>query len=75
MGEPPCDREEFWIRFICAFLCFGLLTSLMLRYIHELGIFAGLGIWMLLVLTMSSYAARVGDHAWRKLVNLMFGWR
>ena len=76
MSELPRDREEFWIRFICAFLCFGLLAALlMLRRIDELGISAGLGIWLMVVLFMSFYAARVGDQAWVKLVNLLCWWR
>lgn len=76
MAEPPRDREEFWIRFVCAFLCFGFLAALlMFRLIDKVGIPAGLGIWLMAVLSISFYAAREGDHAWQKLVNLLFPWR
>lgn len=73
MSEPPRDREEFWIRFVCAFFCFGFLAALlMFRFIDELGIPAGLGIWLLVVLSISLYAARYGDAAWEKLGRVLF---
>jgi len=76
MSEPPRDREELWIRFICSFLCFGFLTALLtFRHIDELGLAAGLAIWFMAVLSMSLYAARTGDQAWQKILNLLLPWR
>jgi hypothetical protein len=27
MAEPPRDRSEFWIRFVCAFFFFGAVSG------------------------------------------------
>jgi hypothetical protein len=73
MSGPPRDQEEFWIRFICAFLFFGSLAALLLfRYIDDLGIAAGLGIWTMVVLSISLYVAKNGDDAWEKVARLLF---
>lgn len=42
------------------------------RYIDDLGIAAGLGIWTMVVLSISLYAAKSGDDAWEKVVRLLF---
>jgi hypothetical protein len=73
MSGPPRDREEFWIRFVCAFLCFGFLAALLtFRLIDNVGIPAGLGIWLMAVLSLSLYVAKYGDEAWVRLTRLLF---
>ncbi|MCX6853749.1 MAG: hypothetical protein NTV80_02465 [Verrucomicrobia bacterium] len=75
MNTPPRDREEFWIRFVCAFLFFGFLAALLIvRFIDSLGIAQGLGLWTVVVLWVSVYAAKVGDQAWLDLIEAIRRW-
>ena len=75
MNTPPRDREEFWIRFVCAFLFFGFLAALLIvRFIDFLGIAQGLGLWAVVVLTVSLYAAKVGDQAWHNIIESIRWW-
>lgn len=54
-------------------LFFGSLGALMIfRYIDDLSIFAAAGIWSVVVLSTSIYAAKHGDDAWGRLSRLLF---
>jgi len=75
MSDPPRDRSEFWIRFVCAFLFFGFLAAFaIIRCVDSLGVAAGVGIWAAVVLSISVYAARVGDEAWHHLFDSIRWW-
>ncbi len=71
---PPLDRTEYWIRFVCAFMVFGILTVLFsLRFMDSFE-------WKYFVVALlisgliSMYAARVGDEAWHKLIHFFRWW-
>jgi hypothetical protein len=78
MSQPPRDRFEYWIRFTCAFFFFGVVLGLGGIAIQFLG--EGLSpatmamFWGGATLACSLYAARVGDDAWRKLLELIRWW-
>ena len=75
MNMPPRDREEFWIRFVCAFLFFGFLAALLIvRFIDSLGTAQGLVLWAVVVLSVSLYAAKVGDRAWHNIIESVRWW-
>ncbi|MES2922755.1 MAG: hypothetical protein V4819_14470 [Verrucomicrobiota bacterium] len=75
MSNPPSDRWEFWIRFICSFLFFGFIVALgVLRGVDSWGLPAGITVWALATLAISLYAAKVGDEAWHKLLNFLRWW-
>ncbi len=75
MNKPPRDREEFWVRFGCAFLFFGFLAALLIvRYLDSLGIAQGIGLWTIIVISISLYAAKVGDQAWHNIIESIRWW-
>lgn len=74
MSEPPKDRSEYWVRFVCAFLFFGLIAGLvLLRVVSPVGP-GGIGVWLLVTISISLYAARVGDEAWEELIKTIRWW-
>ncbi|MEX2579537.1 MAG: hypothetical protein WD342_10820 [Verrucomicrobiales bacterium] len=75
MSDPPRDGSEFWIRFVCAFVVFGLVATLVIfEFIETLGLAGGAGVWAVIVVALSVYAARVGDEAWRSLFDALRWW-
>jgi len=71
MSNPPKDQSEFWIRFVCAALFFGLIMGIwVLRSVDSWGIPMSVAIWATSTLAISLYAAMTGDEAWEKLLNL-----
>lgn len=76
MNTPPRDRQEFWIRFICSFLFFGTIAAVgvILHALDRLGIPVSIAIWALVTLSVSFYAAKVGDDAWHKILSFFHHW-
>ncbi|MES2441171.1 MAG: hypothetical protein V4584_19060 [Verrucomicrobiota bacterium] len=75
MSDPPGDRAEFWIRFVCAFLFFGVLAAAaIMQFADSMGIAQGAAVWAVIVISISVYAARVGDEAWHKLIGAIRWW-
>lgn len=72
MAEPPRDRSEFWIRFVCGFFFFGLLSGFSMAGI-SVEFQKGLMLWAVITLSASVYVAKVGDQGWVRLCNL-FKW-
>jgi hypothetical protein len=73
MSEPPRDRLEFWVRFICAFVFFGLVSGVMIfKNVTFDQPNLGQLYWALTTLAISLLAARVGDAAWRGLCTFFF---
>lgn len=72
--DPPRDRSEFLIRFVCGALFFGLVTALIgLRFVTSMNVLA-VSVWGCLTLGMGFYAALRGDEAWRGLANFFRWW-
>lgn len=68
--ERQKDRLEFWVRFVCAFLFFGLLAGgLALRFMHEYGV--GRTFWISLIFTLlvSTWLAWKGDAGWKTILS------
>jgi hypothetical protein len=75
MNDHPFDWLEFWIRFGCAFVFFGLLFALlMLRFIDSIGLPLGIAMWIASTVGTGIYAARVGDDAWHRIINALKWW-
>ena len=76
MSNPPQDRSEFWIRFICASLFFGLILGIgiLLRSADSWGIPLSFTVWFISTFAIAMYAARIGDEAWKKLLELFRWW-
>jgi hypothetical protein len=75
MSDPPQDRLEFWIRFVCAFLFFGFIAALgVLRVIDSWGLLIGIAVWAAVSFAISFYAAKVGDEAWHSLIRFFRWW-
>jgi hypothetical protein len=75
MSDRPRDRFEFWVRFSCAFLFFGCLIALaVLRWFSSSGLAPAIATWALATLAISTYAAKVGDAAWHRLLNFIRWW-
>jgi len=74
--SAPGNSFEFWIRFICAFLVFGVLACfVMMRVFSSIGSPAvGVASWFLTTTSSSVYAARHGDSAWVKIINFIRFW-
>lgn len=74
MSSPPQDRLEFWIRFVCGFVFFGLIAGfIVFQYLDALGTLPRLLVWSTVTLAVSVYVARVGDEAWFKLLDFFRG--
>ncbi len=75
MSEPPRDWLEFWVRFVCAFVVFGLVLGIiMLRYLEWLTpVQLGL-VWGLSTLLTSLIAACVGDAFWHEAFSHFRWW-
>jgi hypothetical protein len=74
MSNPPRDRSEFWIRFVCAFVFFGFIIALgILKFADSWGITGSVAIWAVASLAISLYAAKIGDEAWYQLLDFLFG--
>jgi len=75
MSDPPKDRVEYWIRFVCAFLFFGFIMALViLRCVDGWGLKTGIAVWAIVTTGISMYAARQGDDAWRTILRFFGGW-
>jgi hypothetical protein len=75
MSHPPRDRSEFWIRFTFAFLFFGFLVALVIiRFLDSMEMAQGVGIWAVVSISISIYAAKVGDDAWHRLIDALRWW-
>jgi hypothetical protein len=75
MSRPPIDQAEFWIRFGCGFLFFGMICALLgLRVVDSAGLIPTLAGCVILSSAMSFYVARIGDEGWRKLAAFLFWW-
>jgi hypothetical protein len=73
MSNPPKDKTEFWIRFVCSFLFFGFIVALaILRLFASWELSTGIAVWAVVSLAISFYAARVGDEAWGNLLKFFF---
>ena len=58
------------IRFVCAFVFFGVLLSLLaLRFVSLLGLGGTILAVLVVTLLASLYAARHGDEAWEKILR------
>ena len=77
MSSPPVDRSEFWIRFVCGFLFFGIFNSLIgLRFFaYSTGLVPTMVGAVVITLAMSLFVARIGDEGWYTLINWLFWWR
>jgi len=74
MSSPPTDRLEYWVRFVCVFIIFGAIVFLLfLRYSSSFSL-VSLTVPMSITLLICHYAARVGDEAWYRLINLFRWW-
>lgn len=63
------DRSEYWIRFVCAFIVFGLLSFFSLfEWIGSFG-FWGVGLHFFILLGVCHYAAKHGDEVWRSFLS------
>lgn len=72
---PPVDRFEFWVRFICGFLFFGLVSGMIgLRVVDSVGVVPTVIVALLATLAMSFFVARLGDDGWRRLVDQLRWW-
>lgn len=75
MSDSSFDWPGFWIRFGCSFVFFGVIFALgLLRFVDDTGLILGSGIWALLTVGVSIYAARVGDEAWHRLIDALRWW-
>jgi hypothetical protein len=75
MSDPPKDRSEFWIRFVCSFVFFGIIAAIvLLKYFDSWDLKAVLAVWAGVTLTISFYTTRAGDSAWYHLLGLFRGW-
>jgi hypothetical protein len=72
--QPPRDRREFVIRFVCAAVFFGFLVALLgLPLIGTLG-WAALAGWLAITTGIATFAAWYGDEAWHKIVGFLRWW-
>jgi hypothetical protein len=75
MTHPPRDRQEFWIRFVCAALFFGTILLLFgIRFVDAAGLYVTLAVWAVCTLAISLYAALHGDAAWAALIRIFRWW-
>lgn len=69
MSGRPMDRSEYWIRFVCAFIVFGLVAAFSLfRWFDGLGIAAPI-VLLCLVVYFSHQAGKRGDEVWRSFFD------
>ena len=72
--EPPRDRLEFVIRFVCAAVFFGFVVALLgLRFVETFGWGAVAG-WAAITAAIATFAACYGDEAWHKLIHFIRWW-
>ena len=75
MSSPPYDKSEFWIRFVCGFVVFGIVFGLFaLRFVDTIGSTVTLVAVAVATLSASFYVARVGDSGWRDLFDSLRWW-
>lgn len=75
MSNPPTDRAEFWIRFVCAFFFFGIVWALLgLRFVDSVGLIPTAVGCTILTLIVSIYVAQIGDDGWRNFTNFIRWW-
>lgn len=75
MTNPPAEPFVFWLRFLCGFLFFGVISLLIgLRSFDSSGTLPTLAICILATLLLSLYVARVGDEGWKSLCNFFRWW-
>lgn len=68
-SEPPRNRMEYGVRFVCAFLVFGLLFGLVaIRFMEQIPTLKVLGLWAATTLLVSLWLARKGDSGWERIV-------
>ena len=74
MSEPPIERFEFWTRFVCAFVFFGMVLAFVsIRFFldEDRDLFAVITVLVILDVLISGYAARHGDSAWEKILGVL----
>ena len=72
MSDPPKDRAEFWIRFVCSFMFFGLIVAIcVLRCVDSCGLPVGIAVWAVATFSISLYAAMAGDEAWHNIISFL----
>lgn len=75
MKNQPFDWLEFWIRFGCSVVFFGFLFALLLlRFVDMTGLSLGITIWIASTVGVGLYAARVGDEAWHRIIEVLRWW-
>jgi hypothetical protein len=72
MSEAPKDSFEFWTRFVCAFVFFGIVLGLVAFYFlidHEL--VPVVLVAVVVNVLVSWYTACHGDKAWEKVLGVL----
>jgi len=74
MTDPPIDRAEFLIRFVCAAMFFGIVIALIgIRFIDSVHL-SLIAIWGTLTIAISLLAAFRGDTVWRGFAGFFRWW-
>jgi hypothetical protein len=74
MIDPPRDRSEFLIRFVCASIFFGIVIALIgIRFIDSVHP-TTIAIWGVLTTSISLLAAVRGDEVWRGFAGFFRWW-
>ncbi len=67
-------RAEFFIRFTCGAIFFGFIVALLgIRFLNEIDALA-IGVWVLIVGSLSFLVAVRGDNAWRRMAGFFSWW-
>jgi hypothetical protein len=75
MSNPPKDRQEFWIRFVCAAFFFGTILLLLgIRLVDAAGLWVTLAAWAVSTLSISIFAALRGDAVWHSSLRIFRWW-
>ena len=74
MSDPPRDRAEFLIRFVCATIFFGIVIALIgIRFIDSVHL-TSIAIWSIMTIAVSLLAALRGDEVWRGFAGFFRWW-